>query len=359
MPQITFDPLPVLKEGEGLEENDNVAINIVDENNSWTVVRRSKKNKKKKDIASEKWNKQQRQNFERFGDIWYQEPYDNYREADHDVPAAAAPQPQAQVQQQPVLQQQPAGQPQLPVLPPQQPVVVPPQLLPAQPVPAAPLQPPQIIQPAIPNIVITPPPPQRTPQVQKRRLEAIPEEDEATGSRRPKIEAEDVSPTQGASGGGLSPAMEQLGRGGREDSDSDSDERLRNVFEKLNLTPEHELLIASPASSSDDEFPVFKTAPSTPSTPKPAPPSLKGVPPSPKGATAGPPSQRTRQMEKDFVNTQYKRLLEAEALEKKKKKELAREKEEKIKQEKDFVKSVYRRTLETEKKAKKEIKKEK
>jgi hypothetical protein len=359
MPQVTFTPLPLLKEGEGLEENDNVAINIVDENNSWTVVRRSKKNKKKKDIASEKWNKQQRQNFERFGDIWYQEPYDNYREADHDVPAAAAPQPQAQVQQQPVLQQQPAGQPQLPVLPPQQPVVVPPQLLPAQPVPAAPLQPPQIIQPAIPNIVITPPPPQRTPQVQKRRLEAIPEEDEATGSRRPKIEAEDVSPTQGASGGGLSPAMEQLGRGGREDSDSDSDERLRNVFEKLNLTPEHELLIASPASSSDDEFPVFKTAPSTPSTPKPAPPSLKGVPPSPKGATAGPPSQRTRQMEKDFVNTQYKRLLEAEALEKKKKKELAREKEEKIKQEKDFVKSVYRRTLETEKKAKKEIKKEK
>jgi hypothetical protein len=39
MPQITFDPLPVLKEGEGIEESDNVAINIVDENNSWTVVR--------------------------------------------------------------------------------------------------------------------------------------------------------------------------------------------------------------------------------------------------------------------------------------------------------------------------------
>jgi hypothetical protein len=146
--------------------------------------------------------------------------------------------------------------------------------------------------------------------------------------------------------------MEQLGRGGREDSDSDSDERLRDVFKKLNLTPEHELLIASPASSSDDEFPVFKTAPSTPSTPKPVPPSLKG-------ATAGPPSQRTRQMEKDFVNTQYKRLLEAEALEKKKKKELAREKEEKIKREKEFARDVYRRSLEAEKKVKKEIKKEK
>ena len=89
------------------------------------------------------------------------------------------------------------------------------------------------------------------------------------------------------------------------------------------------------------------------------PPLSREFPLSLKGATAGPPSQRTRQMEKDFVNTQYKRLLEAEALEKKKKKELAREKEEKIKQEKDFVKSVYRRSLETEKKAKKEIKKEK
>ncbi len=239
MPQLTFDPLPILKEGEGLEENDNIAINIVDKHNSWTVVRRKKKKKKKKDTLSEKWTKQQKENFERFGDIWYQEPYDNYRIADHDTPAAQAPQPQAQVQQQPVLQQQPVGQPQLPVLPPQQPVVVPPQLLPAQPVQAAPLQPPQAVQPAIPNIVITPPPPQRTPQVQKRQLKAIPEEDEATGSRRPKIEAEDVSPTQGASGGGLSPKMEQLGRRGREDSDSDTDERLRDIFEKLNLTPEH------------------------------------------------------------------------------------------------------------------------
>jgi hypothetical protein len=190
--------------------------------------------------------------------------------------------------------------------------------------------------------------------VQKRQLEAIPEEDEATGSRRPKIEAEDVSPTQGASGGGLSPTMEQLGRRGREDSDSETDERLRDVFRKLNLTPEHELLIASPASS-EDTLPVFKTTPSTPSTPKPAPPS-------PKGAQAGPPSQRTRQMEKDFASTQYKRLLEAEVLEKKKKKELAKEKEAKIKQEREQSKAVYRQHVEAEKserKVKKEIKKEK
>jgi hypothetical protein len=64
MPQITFDPLPVLNEGEGLEENDNVAINIVDGHNSWTVVRRKKKKKKKKDTLSEKWTKQQIENFE-------------------------------------------------------------------------------------------------------------------------------------------------------------------------------------------------------------------------------------------------------------------------------------------------------
>jgi hypothetical protein len=67
-------------------------------------------------------------------------------------------------------------------------------------------------------------------------------------------------------------------------------------------------------------------------------------------------------MEKDFANTQYKRLLEAEALEKKKKKELAREKEAKIKQECEHSKAVYHQLLETEKserKVKKEVKKEK
>ncbi len=52
MPQISFDLLPVLKEGEGLEENEDVAISIVDGHNSWTMVQRRKK---KKDILSEKW----------------------------------------------------------------------------------------------------------------------------------------------------------------------------------------------------------------------------------------------------------------------------------------------------------------
>ncbi len=132
--------------------------------------------------------------------------------------------------------------------------------------------------------------------------------------------------------------------------------KFRGVFEQLNLTPEFELLEASPASTDDDEpvFPPLKMEPQSPTTPQPAPTS-------PKGVAAGPPSQRTRQMEKDFANTQCKRLLEAEALEKKKKKELAREKEEKIKKEKELAEAVYRQSLEAEKKVKvkKEIKKEK
>ncbi len=67
-------------------------------------------------------------------------------------------------------------------------------------------------------------------------------------------------------------------------------------------------------------------------------------------------------MEKDFANTQYKHLLKAEALEKKKTKELAKEKEAKIKQEREHSKAVYRQLVEAEKserKVKKEVKKEK
>ncbi len=47
MPQISFEPLPVLKEGEGIEESENLAISIVDGQNSWTIVQKKKKNKNK------------------------------------------------------------------------------------------------------------------------------------------------------------------------------------------------------------------------------------------------------------------------------------------------------------------------
>ncbi len=67
-------------------------------------------------------------------------------------------------------------------------------------------------------------------------------------------------------------------------------------------------------------------------------------------------------MEKDLANTLYKRLLEAEALEKKKKKELAQEKKDCKKAEDELVKAIYKQSLEAEIKEKqrqKEIKKEK
>jgi hypothetical protein len=39
--QVTFDLLPVFQEGEGLEnENEEMTINIVNDNNSWTLVQR-------------------------------------------------------------------------------------------------------------------------------------------------------------------------------------------------------------------------------------------------------------------------------------------------------------------------------
>jgi hypothetical protein len=44
-----------------------------------------------KDDESEKWNKQQRENFERFGDIWYQEPYENCQTTDVTPPVANMP----------------------------------------------------------------------------------------------------------------------------------------------------------------------------------------------------------------------------------------------------------------------------
>jgi hypothetical protein len=125
MLQISAAPLPVLNEGEDLEENEDLAINIVDEHSSWTVVKKKNKNKKHSDTV--KWTKQQKKKFKQFGDPWYQEPYKYYHAATHDTPVAFPLQPQQQ-QQQPVLQQQPVVQPQ-PLLPlPQQPIVLPPQL---------------------------------------------------------------------------------------------------------------------------------------------------------------------------------------------------------------------------------------
>ncbi len=69
MPQVTFQPLPVLQEGEELEEeeiekdiNSSVTVNFVTGEDSWILVQWCKKNKVIKDSKNEKWNVQQRQN---------------------------------------------------------------------------------------------------------------------------------------------------------------------------------------------------------------------------------------------------------------------------------------------------------
>jgi hypothetical protein len=60
MPQVTFHPLPVLQEGEGLEVdrnenemNEGITVNYIEGDNSWTLVQRFKKKKVKKDKQEE------------------------------------------------------------------------------------------------------------------------------------------------------------------------------------------------------------------------------------------------------------------------------------------------------------------
>jgi hypothetical protein len=193
MPQVTFQPLPVLQEGEGLEEEEiekditeGMTINFVTGEDSWTLEQRRKKNKKNKNNKNEKWNTQQKQNFVKYSDIYQGEPYKNYRNVNIGPPLAIA-QPQQQVVQQPIAPPQQLYPPiALPYIPPAPPVlpakppVAPPQLLPQPPATA--------LQLPLPTIVITPPPKPFTPISRKRhRLEAIPEEDEPLEAHRPRL----------------------------------------------------------------------------------------------------------------------------------------------------------------------------
>ncbi len=66
-PQITFQPLPVLQEGEGLEEEEirnddtqSVTVNFVTGEDSWTLVQSRKKKKTNKNNKNERWNAQQK-----------------------------------------------------------------------------------------------------------------------------------------------------------------------------------------------------------------------------------------------------------------------------------------------------------
>jgi hypothetical protein len=92
-----------LQDGEGLESectDNEVTINILYGENIWTVVKRKKK-RKRKDNLSGKWNKQQKLNFECFGDIWYEQPYIYYHVTDTRPLVVNLPQQQQVQQQQP------------------------------------------------------------------------------------------------------------------------------------------------------------------------------------------------------------------------------------------------------------------
>jgi hypothetical protein len=89
---VTSDPLPLFQNREGLEnetcnDREEISINFVDNDNTWTLVKRKKRTK----VDHLKWNKQQRENFKQFGNPYYQEPYKFYHEVDISTPVANAP----------------------------------------------------------------------------------------------------------------------------------------------------------------------------------------------------------------------------------------------------------------------------
>jgi hypothetical protein len=138
--------------------NEGITVNYVNADNSWTLVQMRKKKQTRKNNQEERWNKQQKENFLRFGDIYQGESYKNYRNVDVGPPVANIP-----------LQQQ---------------VVQPPVVQPTIPAPApAQLQPAAVLVPQIPQQPpqgINAPPQNQLAQGGQfnPKLEAIPEEDE-------------------------------------------------------------------------------------------------------------------------------------------------------------------------------------
>jgi hypothetical protein len=313
LPQVTFQPLPVLQEGEGLEEEEigngstqSVTVNFVTGEDSWTLVQRCKKNKKDKNNENKKWNAQQRRNFVRYGDIYRGEPYKSYRNVDIGPPLAIA-QPQQQVAQQPIAPPQQLYPPiALPYIPP------PPPAPPAQPPAAAAAQ-----QPPPPLIIVTPLPQPFTPISRKpHRLETIPEEDEPLEAHRPRLAEPSPSPPSPASSDSAddfntppsSPNKAERKRGTKS-------EDLSSAFGRLAVSADADL------RQRRGKIPFDTRGEGAAKIPGSSKFLQHGL------AEARPPSQRTRQMEKELEKTLLKRYEEAKALEKKKKKEKGIKKE--------------------------------
>ena len=309
IPQVAFEPLPNFNRGEGLDTNDTInegiTINYVDADNSWTLVQKRKKKKTKQEVLDKKWNAQQKENFLRFGDIYRGESYKNYRNVDVGPPVAI---------------QQPVAQP---------PVAV--QGIPPPPAVPAPVQLPPVVAGAhpLPVFIITPPP-QPAAQIDQEypRLEAIPEEEEGD-------EEEDEPQAQGA--GYRSPSSSSSSSSTASDDtvvaddfatapntptpqqkDSNSPfgargDDLLSQFRRLAFTPD------AAASGRKYEVPVNERGEGAVKIPRPEKFVQHEL------ADVGPPSQRTRQMQKDLEKTLLKRYEESKALEKKKRKEVKKE----------------------------------
>ncbi len=296
----------------GNDSTQSVTVNFVTGEDSWTLVQRRKKNKKNKNNKNEKWNAQQKRKFVRYGDIYQGEPYKSYRNVDIGPPLAIA-QPQQQVAQQPAAPPQQLYPPiALPYIPP------PPPVLPAQPPAAAAAQ-----QLPPPLIVVTPPPQPFTPTVRKRhQFEAFPvipeedKEDEPLEAHRPRLADPSPSPPASAASDSTddfntppsSPHKAERKRGTK-------GEDLSSAFGRLAVSADADL------RQRRGEIPFDargEGAAKIPGSPKFLQHGL---------AEAGPPSQRTWQMEKELEKRLLKRYEEAKALEKKKKKEKAIKKE--------------------------------
>ncbi len=257
-------------------------------------MQRRKKKKVKKDSKREKWNAQQKEIFERFGDIYQGVPYKSYHNIDIGPPVANIP------LQQPV-NKPPAAQ-QLISLPapiaaaPAQPPIIP--LAPIAAAAAAPL--------SIPLIVVTSPLRPITPSSQKRpRLQAILEEDEDDPPEPPRARFQSSSSSSFSSDNFDTPPDTPAARPGGQGVRKFDREDLPSAFGCLVLTPDADLQARKDEKAIDVRG---EGATKIPGASKPLQHFL---------AEAGSPSQRTRQMEKELEKTLLKRYKEEKEKERK------------------------------------------
>jgi hypothetical protein len=72
------------------ENDQEISVNFVDSDNSWTLIEK-KKRKRKPDDLNLNWNKHQKENFKRLGELYYQEPYKYCHEVDISAPVTNLP----------------------------------------------------------------------------------------------------------------------------------------------------------------------------------------------------------------------------------------------------------------------------